>query len=255
MPQVRLREALNASRSHPLARTLTASQFGSGLLRAKTPDGTRRPGSRGRASPRERTELETAHDQMVSLGRAWATDTTGLPSMESLRAVAPKLLHKRKEVGAYGMSSNSMLSRVEELEALVAELRHMIAIRDKELARLRVRLSMLQMKNEALEAEIRRLQEIIAALESRASELEALIAKQAAELAELRAWKLAKENEWKPTFADAVSLAAAPMHDQAQQTLSSFPQVELERLRSMTKLQEHKLEMVPHPAPLPPNTS
>eukprot|EP01050_Picozoa_sp_SAG11_P016333 SAG11_NODE_2217_length_3678_cov_5.306510_3_plen_238_part_00 len=177
-----------------------------------------------------------------------------------------------------------MTRRIAELEALVEELRHMIAIRDKELARLRMRLSALQMKINSLDAEIERCEPIsagtaslktqyvcelvlsaalrfgyviawvvgavrgvIGGLNARIAEMEAENARQLAELEQLRAWKEMKLEEERRRaaikYVDAGMVAREPVREAAAQTMESFPHEELERLRSLTKLQEQKLTM------------
>lgn len=111
-------------------------------------------------------------------------------------------------------------------------------------ARLRMKNSALEMQNRRLEAELARLRGTISSLESKIVELEAFIAAQAAELDELRAWKEEKLNERKPEYADAGVLACQPVSHAVAQTTFSMPHEELERLRSLTKLQEQQLSRV-----------
>eukprot|EP01050_Picozoa_sp_SAG11_P016332 SAG11_NODE_2217_length_3678_cov_5.306510_2_plen_193_part_00 len=95
---LRLREALSASRTHRVSRTLAGAQFGT---RPKTPElgtigaSSMRPGSRGR------NEIELAHDQMLNLGRAWMADSAGLPGVEELFKQKP--LHAKRPGGSYGL--------------------------------------------------------------------------------------------------------------------------------------------------------
>lgn len=67
------------------------------------------------------------------------------------------------------------------------------------------------------QTEIKRLLALIAGLEGKIAELEAVMAEQAAELEELRAWKEAKLNEWKPTYVDTGMVAREPVSASATQ--------------------------------------